>query len=486
MVLLEQITDHFATRGLTLHPWQIAGLQWMISREADHLTDDGGGGILADEPGLGKTYTSLGLLVDDVIRGIHSRTLVVVPTSVLHQWVAAGNSLLGDGSVELYYGNNRELSCNSRLVVTSYGILQRDDELLDISWDRVILDEIHYIKNYRGKTAQKARKLFGNHRWGLTGTPFQNTSEELASLFRFVCGIRSGAQHVRVNHELDLLVRERLLRRTKDEVLDMVQLTIETTEVDFRTEEERTIYQTLVRNVASEYRKLLGTPGNHSLETFELLLRLRQCSQHPELVLRGLMKKNGESGDSLCSFRGASSKMLGLFHLLSEHPTEPSLVFSPFRQELEMLERELRDRGYQVYRLDGSCNGFRRERMLCDMRTWLATGMAKPMVMLLQSRAGGVGLNLQEFSRVYLMTPDWNPSNDLQAIARSHRLGQKRPVYVKTLVLRDENSIDHRILRIQRRKSDEMTELLGESMKLDQLRRVRFNSTVWDELFLCQ
>ena len=179
-----------------------------------------------------------------------------------------------------------------------------------------------------------------------------------------------------------------------------------------------------------------------------------------------------------------SSKMLALCQLLSEHPGEPGLVFSPFRQELEMLEMTLRERGYQVYRLDGSCSGGSRERMLDRMRDWLRENPNQPLVLLLQSRAGGVGLNLQEFSRVYLMTPDWNPSNDLQAIARSHRLGQQRRVYVKTLVLREPTSIDHRILQVQRKKSDWMTSLLGEPGKLDRIRKFRFTDSVWSELLL--
>ena len=149
-----------------------------------------------------------------------------------------------------------------------------------------------------------------------------------------------------------------------------------------------------------------------------------------------------------------------------------------------MLETTLRKRGYQVYRLDGSCSGGSRKRMLDRMRSWLRANPQKPLVLLLQSRAGGVGLNLQEFSRVYLMTPDWNPSNDLQAIARSHRLGQPRSVYVKTLVLREPTSIDHRILQVQRKKSEWMTRLLGESGKLDRIRKCRFTDSVWSELLL--
>lgn len=483
MVMLDQIVSWFAARGVTLHPWQCDGLRWMLQCEAEGLAaaGGGGGGILADEPGLGKTYTSLGVVAGDVIRGRDTHTLVVVPTSVLYQWVEASTVLFGSEHVATYYGKSRSLG-NHQVVVTTYGILGRDDSLLEYNWDRVILDEIHYLKNYRSRTSIRARRLVGGQRWGLTGTPFQNSSEELASLFRFVCGIRSQSKFVTVNQLLPELVRDRLLRRTKAELPDgpgISGLVLETTEVDFRTERERDIYETVSRNVDREFKELLASDRPYALEAFELLLRLRQCSQHPELGLRGLGKKYQIANRHRFTFAEVSSKMLAVAELLGEHPTEPGLVFSPFRQELELLESYLTGLDYQVYRFDGSLSGGARGTLLARMRANLGK---VPTVMLIQSRAGGVGLNLQEFSRVYLMTPDWNPSNDLQAIARAHRLGQTKTVWVKTLVIRDPHSIDHRILQIQRKKGDLMESLLGERFGLDGSRRARFTAETWGQL----
>ena len=494
MVSLEQIVTHLAARRVELYPWQLEGLRWMLQCEQVPVPggSGGGGGLLADDPGLGKTYTSLGLVVGDTLDPARcsSTTLVVVPTSIASQWVEAGEHLLGSGAVWFYYGPQRQLTVGPqhRLVVTTYGVLQRDQALLEATWDRVILDEIHYLKNYQSKTSQRARQLVGTHRWGLTGTPYQNSSEEVASLFRFVCDIRSNSAFVQVNTDLPRLVRDRMLRRTKAETarqsqgtIPLAGLTVETTEVDFRTEAERTIYQTVARNIATEYQRMLGTGKKCHLEALELLLRLRQCCQHPELGLQGLSQKFQVPALDRTRFGEVSSKMLALGELLGEHPDEPGLVFSPFRGELELLETYLAGLDYQVYRLDGSRSGPERQQLLQQVRE---TAHRHPTVLLVQSRAGGVGLNLQQFSRVYLMTPDWNPSADFQAIARAHRLGQTRHVYVKTLVIRDPCSVDRRILQVQQQKQDGMEQLLGERCGVQGRQAHRFTPEVWSQLLV--
>ena len=159
MVSLEQIVTHLAARRVELYPWQLEGLRWMLQCEQVPVPggSGGGGGLLADDPGLGKTYTSLGLVVGDTLDPARcsSTTLVVVPTSIASQWVEAGEHLLGSGAVWFYYGPQRQLTVGPqhRLVVTTYGVLQRDQALLEATWDRVILDEIHYLKNYQSKTS---------------------------------------------------------------------------------------------------------------------------------------------------------------------------------------------------------------------------------------------------------------------------------------------------------------------------------------------
>jgi SNF2 family DNA or RNA helicase len=532
MSLLTRLQTQAARRGVKLHPWQTEGFCWMRNRE----TEAAEGGLLGDEPGLGKTYTALSLVLADQLERKETSTLVVVPTSVIYQWVEAAELLLGlretnpppTPTVSLYYGQGRKLVDSDstdgyhglRVVVTTYGILQRDEALLEASWDRVILDEVHYIKNYRSRTSLLARRLDATFRWGLTGTPYQNSEVELASLFRFVYGIRSNQRHIRINDQLERLCQEAMLRRCGDclevgqsprpsEVVAVESNTanspskysskrrvhvprgaglhVETTGVEFRTPSERRVYQTISRNVSEEYQSMLRNPSASSVEVFELLLRLRQASQHPSLALSGLQRKTGSSRICQAWPPGRpSSKMEGLCSLISEHPTESSLVFSCFRQELLLLEESLRSRfsrdGITVYRLDGSLQGELRGELLRQIAR--DTTEQRPFILLLQTRAGGVGLNLQGATRVYLMSPDWNPSNDIQAIARAYRLGQGRAVYVKTLVLVGESSIDQKILKIQGEKNARMSELLGERSRLEGSCRMRFNRDVWRRLFV--
>jgi SNF2 family DNA or RNA helicase len=158
---------------------------------------------------------------------------------------------------------------------------------------------------------------------------------------------------------------------------------------------------------------------------------------------------------------GHSSKHKRLIDLLEQHPDEGTLVFCQFTEEMDMLEDFVMERGHRCLRLDGKLNNSERAEVLKQCRD--TDGV--PPVTLIQIKAGGVGLNLQAFSRVYILSPDWNPCNEIQAMARSHRIGQTRRVEVKRIVLEstDELSvIDDRIMVVQERKRDLMADLLEE------------------------
>jgi SNF2 family DNA or RNA helicase len=249
------------------------------------------------------------------------------------------------------------------------------------------------------------------------------------------------------------------------------------------------------RNVKREFTQLADqclTASEENVVKFELLLRLRQASQHPQLVLNGFSRKykrsfgkwlNKETGEPL-----ASSKHLHLLEMLKGHPEESAIVFCQFTEEMNILEQLLADNGFPCLRLDGSMNSAQRQEMLqqcggsvVNNRQTLRAGDAgaslprslmkmigdylRPPTTLIQIKAGGVGLNLQAFSRVYINSPDWNPCNEIQAMARSHRLGQTRKVVVKRLAIEapeGETVIDDRIMGVQETKRNLMADLLNE------------------------
>ena len=491
---LKKVQTVFSKAGIPLKPHQVDGVRWMLGQERQ-----GVGGILADDPGLGKTFQAVAVAL--TTRRKDGQTLFVVPTSTLHQWKNAITQILGKGSVHLHHGANRPKYIPwTRTVLTTYGILKSEPELRRYQWARVVLDEAHMIKSRRSKVSKAAMELRAPLRWGLTGTPVQNRPDETANLFRFVLG-RSDA-----NFHLERMMRSHLLRRRKEVVLGdkIPQLTVTNTEIPFTTKGERNFYLKIQRNVKQEFQELADTHltvGEEMAAMFELLLRLRQTAQHPQIVIDGLQRKHKRT---MRSWTGSCSKHEALVKLLKTHPDEGSLVFCQFRQEMNILQERLQREGHRVLRLDGSMSVAERARVLESVqkgsakadpntktisRTHPVLGedlvqdrigsFLEPQapVFLIQINAGGVGLNLQAFSRVYITSPDWNPCNEIQAIARSHRLGQDRPVHVTKLILKgiqddpkpknNFSVIDARILGIQMTKRNLMADLLGEEQLRD-------------------
>ena len=469
--------------GLTLRDYQEDGVDWMF-----RLEQQGQSGILADDPGLGKTLQTLALC-DDWVEG-DSPTLIVVPTSIIDQWADLARQLYGPLAVYLHHGRRRHPHLwempRTRVVITTYGLLLHDPALQTKHWHRAVLDEIHYIKNHRSRTAQAAYRLQATFRWGLSGTPVQNTPRETKALFRFVLGLDGNARQTDL--DLPLLIRNRLLRRTKQTHLTLPEIQIATSEIDFETESEAKFYRRVQQDVSEEFQELSQMDLATTDSMLELLLRLRQTSCHPQLVLNGLSRKYGVQPKP---WTGHSSKHLHLIRMLESHRGEAALVFCQFTEEMDLLQTLLREHGFRSARLDGSLSNQER-RLTLD----LCRRPGEIEVCLIQIRAGGVGLNLQEFNRVYLTSPDWNPCNEIQAIARAHRMGQQRPVTVTKLVLSGvdatqpegtapQSMVDSRILDIQNRKRLLMSDLLGEPDLLHngcRHRRARLTRSDWKRL----
>jgi SNF2 family DNA or RNA helicase len=490
---------HEASPSITLRDYQEEGVRWMMTQEAQS-----GGGLLGDDPGLGKTYQTLALCAD-WREGDHP-TLVVVPTSIIQQWATAARAIYGHYGVYLHHGKRRHAHLwempRCRIVITSYGLLLHDDALQQNQWGRAVLDEIHYIKNHTGKTAKRAYSLQAPFRWGLSGTPVQNRPKETEALFRFVLGM--GPDPGPVHLDLVELMETRFLRRTKETHLELPEITVSVQEVDFESRAEADFYQKVQTDVARQFQEMVGGEAREeNMAMFELLLRLRQASCHPQLVLNGLQRKYDVEVGQWEDGRVHSSKQQHLVSMIRGHPAEAALIFCQFTEEMDMLERMLGSTGGQVLRLDGSMSQTERDSMIRAARwadppevTVSPDGrVTVAPVFLIQIRAGGVGLNLQDFSQVYITSPDWNPCNEIQAIARAHRMGQRRPVTVHKLVLSgrcvesgDEEvavvPIDQRILDIQTQKRCLMSDLLQEPELLENgiRKRRRLTKRDWQRL----
>jgi superfamily II DNA or RNA helicase len=445
-----------------LRPYQKEGLGWLL-----RMSELGLGACLADDMGLGKTLQALALLVarKDARRDARRRarpaaasdddahealpSLVVVPASLVQNWLDEAAQFTPDLSVLAYTGAGRgRLRDELRrvdLVVTTYATMRIDAaKLADQRFDCVILDEAQAIKNADAQVSKAARLLRARHRIALSGTPVENHLGELWALFDFLNPGMLGARARRARtlddadaDTISVLSRALapfILRRTKSQVLkDLPQKTEQTIYCTLSGRDQR-----LYRELRDHYREsLLSRIDEHGfarskIHVLEALLRLRQTACHPGLVDPGLR-------------RAGSAKLDALFEQLDQALDEghKALVFSQFTTLLGFVRQRLDDAGIAYAYLDGST----RNRS-APVRRFQEDPDCP--VFLVSLKAGGQGLNLTAADYVFLLDPWWNPAVEAQAIDRAHRIGQTRPVFAYRIVARD--TIEEKILELQEQK----------------------------------
>ena len=433
-----------------LRGYQKRGVDWL-----GFLRSAGLGALLADDMGLGKTLQAL-----CAIRG---RTLVVAPTSVMHNWVAEAQRFRPALSLNVYHGPKRELS-DADLTLTTYALLRLDTEKLTACrWDTVVLDEAQAIKNPDSQVAGAAFALQAGFRIALTGTPVENRLDELWSQFHFInrglLGGRADFQDRYAtpigNADADAAARLRrrirpfLLRRLKREVAPELP---SRTEGVLRCEldvDERAVYDGVRAATLKNVVHQLGAGGG-VMAALEALLRLRQAACHSALV-------PGQHAES-------SSKIALLLETLDSVVAEghKALVFSQWTSLLDLCEPALEAAGIPFIRLDGST----RDRRAVVEGFQDAAG---PPVMLISLKAGGTGLNLTAADHVFLLDPWWNPAVEDQAADRTHRIGQNRPVMIYRLVASD--TVEERILALQQSKRELAQAALAEGSGATAIRR---------------
>jgi SNF2 family DNA or RNA helicase len=427
----------------TLRTYQQRGVDWLT-----WMGESGMGVLLADDMGLGKTVQAL-----CAIRG---RTLVVCPTSVLHNWGLEIERHRPGLSHCVYHGPKRSLDPEADVTLTTYALLRLDaDRLRAEKWETMILDEAQAIKNPDSRVAVAAYAMQAGFKVALTGTPVENRLDELWSQFHFINrGLLGGRGDFQDRYATPIAdgdedaaarLRERirpfLLRRLKSEVAPELP---PRTEVVLRcelSEAERVVYDTVRAATLTDVVARLKA-GEGVMAALEALLRMRQAACHPALV---------PGHDS-----SHSAKLMLLMETLANAVAEghKALVFSQWTSLLDLAEPHLEAAGVDFVRLDGST----RDRGRVVERFQDEQG---PPVMLISLKAGGTGLNLTAADHVLLLDPWWNPAVEDQAADRAHRIGQERPVMVYRLVA--EGTVEERILELQQRKRALADAALGES-----------------------
>jgi superfamily II DNA or RNA helicase len=435
----------------SLRGYQQRGVDWLVFLRQARL-----GALLADDMGLGKTLQAL-----CAIRG---RTLVVTPTSVLHNWADEIRRHRPGLTYLVYHGPRRTLDPAVEVTLTTYALLRLDAEALGReSWDTVVLDEAQAIKNPESQVAAAAHGLRAGFRVTLTGTPVENRLEELWSQFHFLNrGLLGGRRDFQERYAEPIAagdpdaaarLRERIrpfvLRRLKRDVARELP---PRTEVVLRCEltpSERQVYDAVRGAALAEVVERLHAGGG-VLAALEALLRLRQAACHAGLV-------PGQSADG-------SSKLALLQESLDSVVAEghKALVFSQWTSLLDRTEPVLRAAGIGFLRLDGST----RDRAGV-VRAFQSP--AGPPVLLISLKAGGTGLNLTAADHVFLLDPWWNPASEDQAADRAHRIGQERPVMIYRLVA--EGTVEERILDLQQHKRALAAAALGDADRAAALSR---------------
>ncbi|MBN2343033.1 MAG: helicase [Deltaproteobacteria bacterium] len=415
-----------------LRNYQQQGVNWL-----NFLRSAGLGGVLADDMGLGKTIQAL--------CAISGKTLVICPTSVIHNWAAEVQKFRPGLNVCVFHGQNRTMDETADIVISNYALLRIDRALLtNRHWDCVVLDESQNIKNPGSQAAKAAFRLKADFRLAMSGTPVENRLEELWSVFNFVnpgllgnyrkfqkrFAFPIGMGDEQATQNLRQKIGPFVLRRKKDEVeLELPERTNLILRCELE-EHERRVYDAVRAATSSSVVESLEAGGN-VLAALEQLLRLRQAACHPSLV------------PSQQAPTSSKIELLKQELLATIENGHKALVFSQWTGFLDLVEPHLNAAAIPFTRLDGTT----KDRAKVVNTFQQDDG---PPVMLISLKAGGTGLNLTAADHVFLLDPWWNPAAEDQAADRTHRIGQDKPVFVYRLVTSD--TVEEKILVLQEKK----------------------------------
>ncbi|GAB3588490.1 DEAD/DEAH box helicase [Hymenobacter daeguensis] len=456
-----EVEDHPLPAGFQgeLRPYQKAGYNWLRFVQDYHF-----GGCLADDMGLGKTVQTLAMLQHRRESGEAqgAASLLVLPTSLVFNWLNEAQKFTPDLRVLAYTGTYRDKNpdrfADYDVVLTSYGIVRLDTELLaSYKFDYVILDESQAIKNPSSTTSQAVRQLRSKHRLILTGTPVENSTMDLWSQMSFINPGLLGTQAffrkeflkpIEKNQDegrtrrLHALIKPFILRRHKAQVAKELPAKTEQLSYCQMTEEQAHAYE----ETKSFYRnKILRNLDEHGPASTQFLLlqgltRLRQIANHPRLADEAYVHESGKLREVLRMIRNVVAE------------GHKVLVFSQFVQHLALVRAALDERQMEYAYLDGAT----RDRP-AEVARFQKNEELK--IFLISLKAGGVGLNLTAADYVFILDPWWNPAVEAQAVDRAHRIGQQRPVFTYKFIT--QNTVEEKILALQRRKLALVSELIA-------------------------
>lgn len=489
----------------TLRAYQLKGLSWLA-----FLDKLGLGACLADDMGLGKTIQLLALLAHErkfvaspsavpVVPGTEIRgkrippTLLIVPMSVVSNWVHEARRFTPDLRVMVHHGLERKTgdalvtgAQDSDMVITTYALAHRDrEDLSKVTWGRIVLDEAQNIKNPTAKQTRAIHSIPSPRRFALTGTPLENRLIELWSIMDFLNpGYLGPASEFRSKFAVPIeryhdkqrgsqlrgLVQPFVLRRLKTDPTVITDLPekVETKEYCYLTPEQAGLYQTCVSDMLAAAERAEGIQRRGLV--LAGLIKLKQICNHPAHFLKEFGPENSVA-TAAPIVAARSGKCQRLSEMLQEIVAagDKALVFTQFRQMAHMLATMLRqtlDR--DVLLLHGGTPAGQRTQIISDFQGDKSHGY-KPTarsirannapILILSLKAGGVGLNLTAANHVFHFDRWWNPAVESQATDRAYRIGQTRTVQVHKFIV--SGTLEERIDQMIEEKTQLADSIIG-------------------------
>jgi superfamily II DNA or RNA helicase len=412
------------------------------------------GGILADDMGLGKTLQSIAFIAS-VLPEIRARklpVLIVTPSSLIYNWMNELKKFAPGINAAIIDGNKTKRasllkqSAEVDVIITSYPALRMDKVLYrDKSFHTLFLDEAQAFKNPATQTAKAVKSIHAEYRFALTGTPIENSLDELWSIFYVVFpGLlpnRRAFSEMR-RERITKRVRPFILRRVKEDVLKELPRKVETVLHSELKVEQKKLYAAYLAELKHDALKHLNKDSfqKNRIRILAGLTRLRQLCCHPALFIDG--------------YNGGSAKFDQLMEILDECRISGRrvLVFSQFTQMLGLIGQKLAKEGVPYFYLDGHTPPAERVELCSRFNE------GEGELFLISLKAGGTGLNLTGADTVILYDLWWNPAIEQQAASRAHRMGQENEVQVIRLVAK--GTIEEKITQLQERKKSLIDEVI--------------------------
>jgi SNF2 family DNA or RNA helicase len=442
------------TLQANLRDYQITGFQWLKSLAHYQL-----GGILADDMGLGKTLQSIAFILSEKKEMKSNKPfLVVSPASLVYNWKNECSKFAPELQVEIAVGTVQERKAILEsgqmpdVFLTSYQTLRQDIEWYDKQeFHALFLDEAQAIKNYASKTAQAVRKIKADKKFALSGTPIENSLDELWSIFETVIpGFFKDQKTFRSLEPeyISRLVKPFILRRLKNDVLKELPDKIETVQHSELTKEQKELYLAYLDQIRTETKESLASVGlgKGRIKILAGLTRLRQLCCHPALFIE--------------NYTGQSGKLEQLLEIVenAQENGRRILIFSQFASMLKIIREKLTQEEVSSFYLDGQTPAKDRVQMVD------AFNGGEKSIFLISLKAGGTGLNLTGADTVVLYDLWWNPAIEEQAVGRAHRMGQKNVVQVIKMIT--SGTIEEKINELQQSKKELIDRVIqtGETM----------------------